>query len=368
MKAKDRIAVRMVARPGGAGGYLHWLKYRERKERMPIAIALGGAPAVVYTSPQKLAVDADEMAIAGGLMGKAVEAVKCKTVDLIVPARCEIVIEGYIDTSVLEPEAPFGESNGYVALEAYNMPMTVTAITHRKNPLFSAIISQVTPSESSVIKKVAYEPLFLAHLQKTLAIKGVLKVALHEPLTNLRPVIFVQYAYGTPRAEVWRGMTGVSSFMAGVGKVVIAVSDDIDPSSVDAVLWSIAYRCNATDDVQVGPWRGGGQGSQYAVREGAPRSMESTLMIDATRKRPMPPLALPAKQYMERAETIWNELGLPPVKLTSPWHGYALGDWTDTWERFAQRTVAGDWEANGLETLARQRGGLEPETSVKKVE
>ena len=69
LKAKDRIAVRMVARPGGAGGYLHWLKYRDRGERMPIAIALGGAPAVVYTAPQKLAIDADEMAIAGGLMG-----------------------------------------------------------------------------------------------------------------------------------------------------------------------------------------------------------------------------------------------------------------------------------------------------------
>ena len=154
---------------------------------------------------------------------------------------------------MLEPEAPFGESNGYVALEAFNMPMKVTAITHRRKPIFNAIICQVTPSESSVIKKVAYEPLFLAHLQKTLAIKGVLKVALHEPLTNLRPVIFVQYAYGTPRAEVWRGLSGVSSFMAGVGKVVIAVSDDIDPSSVDAVLWSIAYRCKPTDDVHVGP-------------------------------------------------------------------------------------------------------------------
>src|SRR5262245_22394742 len=85
LKAKDRIAVRMVARAGGAGGYLHWLKYRERKESMPIAIVLGSAPAVVYTSPQKLAQDVDELAIAGGLMGQAVEAVKAKTIDLIVP-------------------------------------------------------------------------------------------------------------------------------------------------------------------------------------------------------------------------------------------------------------------------------------------
>ena len=71
--------------------------------------------------------------------------------------------------------------------------------------MFASIISQVTPSESSVIKKVAYEPLFLAHLRDHLAIKGMQRVVMHEPLTNLRPVIFVQFARGTPRTEVWRG-------------------------------------------------------------------------------------------------------------------------------------------------------------------
>ena len=279
------------------------------------------------------------------------------------PARSEIVIEGFIDTSVLEPEAPFGESNGYVALEAFNMPMTVTAITHRRQPIFSAIISQVTPSESSVIKKVAYEPMFLHHLREHLSIKGVRRVVLHEPLTNLRPVLFVQYDYGTPKTEVWRGLQGACSFQGGVGKVVIAVSDDIDPSSVDAVLWSIAYRCQPTEDVHIMPYRSGLQGSQY----GGSR-YDSTLMIDATRKRPMPPLALPTRDVMEHAQALWAELGLPPIELKAPWHGYTLGDWSETWQRFAERALAGDWEANGIETLARQRGGLEPETSVKAVE
>ena len=99
--------------------------------------------------------------MSGGLAGRPVPVVKCVTVDLDVPADAEIVIEGLIDPEKLEPEAPFGESNGYVALEAYNMPMQVTAITHRKNAVFASIISQVTPSESSLVKKVAYEPLYL---------------------------------------------------------------------------------------------------------------------------------------------------------------------------------------------------------------
>ena len=72
---------------------------------------------------------------------------RCRTIDLDVPADSEIVVEGLIDCDVLEPEAPFGESNGYVALEAFNMPIEVTAITHKKKPVFAQIISQVTPSE-----------------------------------------------------------------------------------------------------------------------------------------------------------------------------------------------------------------------------
>ncbi len=365
LKAADRLAVRMVAREAtGAGGFLHWQKYRERKEKMPIAIVIGAAPIVVFTGPQKLAIDLDEMGVAGGLAGEPIRMVKCKTIDLDVPADAEIVIEGLIDCEKLEPEAPFAESNGYVALEAFNMPMDVTAITRKKKPVFCSIISQVTPSESSVIKKVAYEPLFLAHLRDHLAIKGVTRVAMHERLTNLRPVIFIQITAGTPRTEVWRALHGASTLMSNCGKIVVAVSDDIDPSSVDAVLWCLAYRSNPVQDVQLVPYRGGVQGAQYG-----PRESDSSMLIDATRKRPMAPLALPTREHMEHAREMWERLGLHPLTVTSPWHGYHLGDWTETWEKFAKRAAVGDWELSGEETLKRQRGGdIMPETSVRAVE
>jgi 4-hydroxy-3-polyprenylbenzoate decarboxylase len=364
LKAADRLAVRMVAREAtGAGGFVHWLKYRERKEPMPIAIVIGAAPVVVFTGPQKLAVDLDELGVAGALAGEPIRTVKCKTVDLVVPADAEIVIEGLIDPQVLEPEAPFGESNGYVALEAFNMPMRVTAITRKKKPVFCSIISQVTPSESSVIKKVAYEPLFLSHLRDQLAIKGVLRVAMHERLTNLRPVIFLQIAHGTPHTEIWRALHGAATLMSNCGKIVVAVSDDIDPASVDAVLWSLAYRANPIDDVQLVPYRGGVQGAQYG-----PDQSDSGMLIDATRKRPMAPLALPTREHMEHAKALWERLGLHPLTVTSPWHGYQLGDWIERWETFARRATAGDWEISGRETLARQRPGVMPETSVRAVE
>jgi 4-hydroxy-3-polyprenylbenzoate decarboxylase len=364
LKAADRLAVRMVAREAtGAGGFRHWLKYRDRGAPMPIAIVVGAAPVVMFTGPQKLAIDLDELGVAGGLAGEPIRMVRAKTIDLDVPADAEIIIEGMIDPQVLEPEAPFGESNGYVALEAFNMPMQVTAITRKRNAVFCSIISQVTPSESSVIKKVAYEPVFLAHLRDHLSIKGVLRVAMHERLTNLRPVIFVQIAHGTPRTEVWRALQGTAALMSNCGKIVVAVSDDIDPHSVDAVLWSLAYRTNPVEDVQLVPNRGGVQGAQYG-----PDRTDSGLLIDATRKRPMAPLALPTREHMEHARALWERLGLHPLTVTSPWHGYQLGDWTEAWETFARRAAAGDWELSGLETLARQRGGVMPETSIREVE
>jgi UbiD family decarboxylase len=362
LKATDRMVVRMVARAGGAGGYLHWEKYNKRKEPMPIAIVVGAAPVVLFTGAQKLDVDLDELSVAGGLAGRPVPVVKCKTIDLDVPADAEIVIEGLIDPEKLEPEAPFGESNGYVALEAYNMPMQVTAITYRKNAVFASIISQVTPSESSLVKKVAYEPLYLSHLRDALAIRGVRRVVMHEPLTNLRPVIFVQYAAGTPRSEVWRGMNGAASLNAIAGKIIIAVSEDIDPDNLDAVMWSIAYRCNPVEDVHIPPYHGGVQGAQYSNR-----GLGSKLLIDATMKGPMAPLALPKKEFMERAQALWEKLDLPPITLRQPWHGYNLGDWIERWDTWAERAVTGRWEETGKETLARQRTGLKPETPARKV-
>ena len=132
LKAPDRLGVRMAARIGGAGGYQHWLKHRKAKTPMPCAFVIGAAPTVMFTGPMKLPIDLDEMAVAGGLAGAPVRIAKCVSVDLDVPADAELVIEGLIDPELLEPEGPFGESHGHIALEDFNMSMQVTAITHKK--------------------------------------------------------------------------------------------------------------------------------------------------------------------------------------------------------------------------------------------
>ena len=95
---------------------------------------------VNFTGPQKLRIGVDELTVAGALGGSPVNVVKAKTVDLEVPAEAEIIIEGLIDTEYLEPEGPFGESHGYVALEEYNFSMEVT-------------IKQIEHSAKSKLKK-----------------------------------------------------------------------------------------------------------------------------------------------------------------------------------------------------------------------
>ncbi len=364
LKAPDRLVVRMATRVGGAGGYLHWQKYKERGEQMPCAIVLGCPPLVAFLGPQKLPIGMDELGVAGGLAGEPINVVKAVTVDLMVPAEAEIVIEGMIDPELTEPEGPFGESHGYVALEEFNMPMRITAITRKSMPLIPSYISQVTPSESSVIKRIAYEPLFLSHLRETLGISGVMKVSLHEPLTALLRVTFVTMERHTPKSEIWRALYGASSFKGDCGKITIAINDDIDPDNADAILWALAYRHNPVDDVVVLAHRGQGHGPK---REHGGEE-DSTLLIDATMKGDMPPLALPAEQYMSHARELWDRLGLPALSPQSPWHGYSLGDWTKSWEDAAQRAVQGEYLENGRRSAQRQRSGLVPETSVRDVE
>jgi len=362
LKSSTRMALRMSARSGGAEGHQHWRKYRERGEKMPMAIILGGPPALCYCAPQKLRMGVDEIAVAGGLVGSPINVVKGKTVDLLIPAEAEVVVEGYVDPEFLEPEAPFGESHGHIALEDYNNIFEITAITHRKNAVLASIISQVTPSESSVIKRVAYEPIWYDHLANGLGIKGLKRVSMHEPLTNIRRVLFLVFDRGVPTTEIWRALYGASTVNASVGKYIIAVNEDIDPDNGDAIFWALAYRSNPALDVQILPHRDKGHGPKSDVRMG---KEDATMLIDATLKSDMPPIALPKKEYMESAKELWEKLGLPPLKPESPWHGYSLGDWNSEWDEMAKRAADGEYMENGRRSAQYRRSDVAPNTSVR---
>jgi UbiD family decarboxylase len=367
LKAPDRCVVRMATRVGGAGGYRHYLKYQKLgRKTMPCAIVLGCPPCVAFVAPMKLPLDVDEIGVAGAVAGEPINVVRARSVDLLVPAEAEIVIEGLIDTEYLEPEGPFGESHGHVALEEFNMPMRVTAITHRSNAIVASYLSQVTPSESSAIKRVSYEPMFLSHLRNTLGIRGVKRVTLHERMTALRRVAIVTVEKGTPRTEIWRALYGATSFKADCGKICIAVSEDIDPDNSDAIFWALAFRMDPAKDLQVLPYRSLGHGPEREQEDVYEPEEDSTLLVDASAKEDLPPLALPKREFMERARKIWEELGLPKLRPQSPWFGSAAGgDWLPYWDEAAQRAVEGRYLENGRASEKLRRKGLKPETRYR---
>jgi 4-hydroxy-3-polyprenylbenzoate decarboxylase len=362
VKAQRRLGMNpsLELRPGI---YAHWQKYKKRGERMPAAVVLGAPPAVTFTSAQKLPERLDELAVAGGLVGSPINVVRAKTVDLLVPAEAEIVVEGFIDTEYLEPEAPFGESHGHVNLQEYNAYMDVTAITRRKDAILTSIISQVTPSESSLIKRVAMEPMFLAHLRDHLGIRGVERVSMHEPLTNIRKVLVVQVARGTPRTEIWRALYGAASLHRAAGKYVIAVDGDIDPDNADALFWAMAYRANPALDFEVLKHRDQGHGPRSQRNGGE----DASVLIDATLKEDFPPISLPKREYMENARKIWDELGLPTLKPQAPWFGYSLGEWSEELERAADLATKGDYFETGRIIAQRRRKDVPMNTEVRRL-
>jgi len=363
VKAPRRLGMNpsLELRPGI---YNHWEKLRERGiKKLPCAVVLGAPPCITFASVQKLPETVDELYVAGALVGSPINVVKAKTVDLLVPAEAEIVIEGLIDTEYLEPEAPFGESHGHVNLQEFNAYMDVTCITRRRDAILTSIISQVTPSESSLIKRIGMEPLFLNFLRNTLGIKGIKRVSMHEPLTNIRKVIALVVERDIQPTELWRALYGAAILHRAAGKYVIAVNDDIDPENADAILWAMSYRANPTLDMHVLPHRDQGHGPRSKRNNGE----DASVLIDATLKENFPPISLPKREYMENARKIWEELGLPKLKPEQPWFGYSLGEWSGDLDAAAERATRGDYFVTGKELAKRRRKDVRMNTEVRNV-
>ena len=341
------------------GIYQHWLKYKKLGKPMPAAVVVGCPPIVSYTGGYKVPDNLDEVAVAGGLAGGPINVARAKTVDIMVPAEAEYVIEGFISTEELEPEGPFGESHGHVNLQEYNAFMDVTAITHRKHPILTSIISQVAPSESSTIRRSAMEPELLAHL-KSISVQGIRSVYMHEPLTSVLAMFILQFARGTSQTEVWRGLNAAASRYRYAGRWIIAIDDDIDPKSCDAVFWAMAYRSQPQYDLKLLDRKEAAHGPRNPRDDGE----LSAVLINATLKSPFPPVALPKEEFMQHARVLWEELGLPELTPQAPWHGYDLGAWTEELERQSQMATRGEYYTLGAELTRKRRSGVAMNTPI----
>lgn len=338
----------------------HLLKAKALGKPLEAALVVGVLPAYAMVSVAKVAYGEDEVAVACGLAGEPLEVVKCKTVDIEVPASSEIVFEGLISTTTMETHmGSFGEYSGYLA-EGHPCPMfEIKCITHRKRPIFTSIISQMPPSESSKIRQIAYEGNMLKFLKHDCNLPGVREVAFHESSGAMQYCVIQMHK--DHNSQAWQALNAAVAYEAAIGKFVIAVDDDIDPHDPDSVNWALSFRVQPHRDTRITQGKSAMLDPSTAP-PGSPRDEAvyphpagaSALLIDATRKWPYPPVALPKKEYMERAREIWEKEGLPPLKPRKPWHGYTLGYWPEKYAEVAKATLEGDTSKIG-EKRAKER-------------
>mgnify|MGYP001017105470 FL=1 len=147
----------------------HFSEYKKLNKKMPVAVALGGDPVYAYSATAPLPENVDEYMLAGFLRKKKVELVKCiSQPDIEVPTDADFIIEGYVDpTDELIWEGPFGDHTGYYSLADWYPKFHITAITHKKSPVYPATIVGIPPQEDAWLGK-ATERIFLAPIKMTM--------------------------------------------------------------------------------------------------------------------------------------------------------------------------------------------------------
>lgn len=294
------------------GGAIHHEKWKARGKAMPAVFYLGADPVHYLVAPGRYGVD--ELAIAGGIRGKAVEMVKCETVDLEVPATAEIVIEGEIPTDYLEPEGPFGEFTGFMA-GGRNCPVfNVKCITHRKDPILLGIISQFPPSESSMIKRNLLEANLLKHLIGNLRIPGIKDLhALESGGCTATLWISVKKMYTGHVDQLAMAVLGY--FGMSYYKWIIIADEDDDIRDPFMREWILSWRVNPARDMRVLPNTAAIEldPSGHPPTEIPAEDLGSKVIIDATRRWNYPPISLPPRERLEQVAASWDEYGLPPL-------------------------------------------------------
>lgn len=342
IKAENRIG----SAPGmvGVGLRYHLDEWRKTgADRMPAAIVIGCPPHVTYGAVTRIPNDMCEYDVSGGMSGKALDVVRCVTQDVLVPAEAEFVIEGTVPINELEMEGAFGEFPGYMAQRDHNFFMDVTAITMKKKPIYLSILSQMPPSESSKMRNIGRN----AASHKLLHDKGFTNVSQVEYLecggSNALVVVKIKKRHENDAKDALRLLA--KTF---IGKITIAVDDDIDLKDAESVLWAIAFRSQPYRDAEIvdaplfsldpsvcPPTESKGLYSTTPQRS-------SALIIDATMPWGYPPLSLPRKEFMDRAVQMWGEMQLPALTLKAPWWGRTLGAWSKEEEEEADLAVKGE--------------------------
>jgi 2,5-furandicarboxylate decarboxylase 1 len=275
-----RLQVHGSRRLGVKAQQLHrQLRKAEAKgEPLPVAIAIGTDPALMLASQWDAPYGVDELELAGALRGEPVEVVRAETVDLLVPATAEVVIEGYIQPQVREIEGPFGEVGGYSTPKFPKPVIEVTAITHRKDPIFQAALTGMPTTENHILRQIPMEATYYWELKKRHP--GV--TAVHFPAAG---AILFLVIIAIKQTYLYEARNAIASmFATRRNKIIIVVDDDVDIFDMEKVMWAVATRSRPEEDVVVFPRLSTSGMDPSAFRlEGTDSFWNSGLGIDATK-------------------------------------------------------------------------------------
>ncbi len=289
-------------------GAEHYRRHEEMGSRMPVAVALGCDPAVIYAATAPLPEEFDEMLFAGFLRQRAVDMVPCRTVELEAPADAEFVLEGYVEPGERRREGPFGDHTGYYS-PADDFPVfRLTALTRRDQPVYPATVVGRPPKEDCFLGK-ATERIFLPLLRMQLPEIIDINLPVEGIFHNLA-LVRIRKRYPGHAYKVMHALWGLGQMM--FTKIIAVVDEEVDVQNLSEVIWRIGNNIDPERDICFvrGP---------VDILDHASRlpGLGSKMGIDATRKWPEEGFSRhwPAAIEMDgevraRVDALWAQLGL----------------------------------------------------------
>lgn len=223
-------------------------KYRKLGGKMPVSVAIGTDPATTYAATAPLPKEIDEMLFSGFLRKWPLEIVKCKTNDIYVPANAEFILEGYVDVNEeLREEGPFGDHTGYYSLKDMYPVFHLTAITHKKNPVYPTTIVGKPPMEDCYLGKATeriFLPLLKLQLPEIIDMNFPLEGVFHNCV-----IVSIKKRYPGHAKKVMHALWGMGQMM--YTKMIIIVDENVSPQDLSTVAWKVFNNIDAKRDVVI---------------------------------------------------------------------------------------------------------------------
>ena len=288
-------------------GTRHFDKYKNLGKRMDVVVALGGSPAVTYAATAPLPPDIDEYIFAGFINSKPVEIVKAKTVDIMVPAESDFIIEGYVDPEEIKVEGPFGDHTGFYSPADDYPVFHVTCITCRKDAVYPATIVGKTPMEDCYMAK-ATERLFMPVIKTILPEIIDMELPMEGVFHNCA-LVSIDKKFSGHANKVINALWGLGQMSST--KFIAVFDDDIDLRDSSTVVWKLLNNVDPRRDLifSQGPLDALDHSASYA-------NFGGKMGIDATRKtreegmgREWPEEIKMSEEIRALVEKRWKEYG-----------------------------------------------------------